>query len=275
MPFQKNTVTENKIPFYKYQGAGNDFVMIDHRSEQHIDATDVKTINRLCNRRFGVGGDGLILLQKHPIYDFEMIYFNSDGTEGSMCGNGGRCLVAFAHFLGIFKKQCTFMAIDGAHEATINETGNWVELKMIDVQEVACNSDHYVMNTGSPHYVKFVPEIATLDVFKDGRAIRYSDTYKKEGINVNFTAAKQDGLEIATYERGVEDETLACGTGVTAAAISFFIDQPKQAIPFLQSGGIPIKAKGGNLKVRFDVKDKEFSNIWLCGPAEQVFVGTM
>lgn len=266
-------MSTKKIPFYKYQGAGNDFVMIDHRAEQHIDPKDTNTINKLCDRRFGIGGDGLILLQNHPDYDFEMIYFNADGTEGSMCGNGGRCIVAFAKFLGLIKDTCRFIAIDGPHEASINEAGNWVELKMIDVQEVACNPDHYVMNTGSPHYVKFVPAVKNLDVFKDGRAIRYSDTYKTEGINVNFTATTPKGLDVLTYERGVEDETFACGTGVTAAAISFFIDQPEKAVGFLRKGGIPIQAKGGQLKVRFDAKDKVFSNIWLCGPADYVFEG--
>ena len=144
---------------------------------------------------------------------------------------------------------------------------------MIDVQEVACNTDHYVMNTGSPHYVKFVPEVKTLDVFNDGRAIRYSETYKEAGINVNFTATTSKGIDVVTYERGVENETFACGTGVTAAAISLFIDQPEKAISFLKNGGIPIQAKGGKLKVRFDVEDKVFSNIWLCGPAEYVFKG--
>ncbi len=266
---------QSTIPFHKYQGAGNDFVMIDNRTTKWVDPADSKTINWLCDRRFGIGGDGLILLQNHPTHDLEMVYFNSDGTEGSMCGNGGRCFVAYAHALGLIKGTCVFMAVDGVHEASINEAGDWVELKMIDVQEVTCHPNHYVMNTGSPHYVTFVPKVKEVKVFQEGQAIRYSDAYAKEGINVNFVEATPKGIDIATYERGVEDETLACGTGVTAAAISYFIDQPKAAIAHLKNGGIPIKAKGGQLNVRFEVKNNTFHNIWLCGPAKAVFKGNI
>ena len=261
------------FPFYKYQGAGNDFVMIDHREKSYIYRTDKEAIHHICDRRFGIGGDGLILLEKHPDFDFEMVYFNADGAEGSMCGNGGRCAVAFARHLGIIQDGCVFLATDGEHEARINALGNWVELKMIDVNTIDCQISCYVLDTGSPHYVKFVEKLAKIDVFNEGKSIRYNATYTKEGINVNFVEPTSDGLQIATYERGVEAETLACGTGVTAAAISYYLKCPEQAMALLKKGGIPVKAKGGDLKVRFEVKDSSFSNIWLCGPAEKVFSG--
>ncbi len=262
-----------EIPFYKYQGAGNDFVMIDNRSKQQITKQDTDWINRLCDRRFGIGGDGLILLEEHPTYGLEMVYFNADGKEGSMCGNGGRCFVAFANQLGLISEECTFLAVDGPHEAKINKEGNWVELKMIDVEEIQQHSDQYIMDTGSPHYVTFVPTLEQVDIFQEGRAIRYSDAYQKEGINVNFVEPTEEGISVATYERGVEEETLACGTGVTAAAIAYFIKNPTQAFLHLRKGGIPIKAKGGDLKVRFEVAKNQYKNIWLCGPAEFVFEG--
>ncbi len=263
------------LPFYKYQGAGNDFVLIDHRKKPYIDKKDQQTIRRLCERRFGIGGDGLILLENHPDFDFKMIYFNADGAEGSMCGNGGRCIVAFASHLGIIQESSTFSAIDGIHKARVNSEGNWVELKMIDVNTIECQSDHYVMNTGSPHYVKFVADLTKIDVFKEGKNIRYNAIYTQKGINVNFVQPTSEGLNIATYERGVEAETLACGTGVTAAAISYYLEYPNQAAALLKKGGILLKAKGGNLKVRFEVKGSSFSNIWLCGPAEKVFSGNI
>jgi len=261
------------IPFFKYQGAGNDFVMIDNREKTYLTRSDTAIINRLCNRRFGIGGDGLILLQNHPDFDFEMVYFNADGTEGSLCGNGGRCTVAFAKQLGIIQKDCSFLAIDGGHEATINKAGDWVELKMNDVNSISCNSDHYVLNTGSPHYIKFVNGVSEMNVFKEGGDIRNNDTYKAEGINVNFIEPLAEGFHIRTFERGVEDETLACGTGVTAAAISFALEHPEKATTLLQKGGIPAKAEGGNLKVRFKQKGQFFEDIWLCGPATFVYEG--
>jgi len=261
------------IPFYKYQGAGNDFVMIDNRSTTYLNRKNNKEINQLCDRRFGIGGDGLILLQNHPEYDFEMVYFNADGTEGSLCGNGGRCTVAFAKQLGIIKNKCTFWAIDGAHEATIDKAGNWVELKMANLDTIHCNSDHYVLNTGSPHYIKYVDNVTQMDVFKEGGAIRNNATYKKEGINVNFIEPLEKGFHIRTFERGVEDETLACGTGVTAAAISYALEHPEKAATLLQQGGIPAKAEGGKLSVRFTQKGNSFEDIWLCGPADFVYTG--
>ena len=254
------------IPFYKYQGAGNDFVMIDNRTTKWIDPTDHTTIHWLCDRKFGIGGDGLILLQNHPTHDLEMVYFNSDGTEGSMCGNGGRCFVAFAHALGLIKDQCQFMAVDGPHEAVINEAGDWVELKMIDVGEVNCHPDHYVMNTGSPHYVTFVPKVKEVKVFQEGQAIRYSDTYAKEGINVNFVEATPEGIDIATYERGVEDETLACGTGITAASLAY-------DYKYNPSEHVHVSAEGGKLSVKLKRVEMGWANVWLLGPAEEAFTG--
>jgi diaminopimelate epimerase len=263
----------NKIKFWKYQGAGNDFIMVDQRIEQKLSRSDVPTIARLCDRRFGIGGDGLILLQLTPGYDFEMIYFNSDGRESSMCGNGGRCIAAFARQLGIINDSCHFLAIDGPHDARIKMVSEgkwWVELKMSDVRAVEQHENVFVLNTGSPHFVRFENHLDQLDVVREGRAIRYSDRFKKDGINVNLVEVQPDGLEIRTYERGVEDETLACGTGVTAAALAHFL---YKKLPAGRSE-IPVHAKGGDLAVRFEAHaDGAFSDIWLIGPAENVFEG--
>lgn len=272
------------IPFYKYQGTGNDFVMIDQRETTYLQKTDNAIIRQLCDRRFGIGADGLMFLQLKNGYDFEMVYFNADGTEGSMCGNGGRCLTAFAHFLGVFQDKCRFIAIDGEHEASVNgqyghqELGSavWVELKMIDVPQkgIEQGNDYYLMNTGSPHYVVFTEDLTDIDVYENGRAIRYSERFAKEGVNVNFveTLKADKGIEVATYERGVEDETYSCGTGVTASAIAYY----------LKSGGaeniVPIKTKGGKLEVKFTLSENTegvFQNVWLCGPATQVFKGSI
>ena len=230
------------MKFYKYQGAGNDFVMIDNR-EQVMQITEHKRIEQLCNRRFGIGADGLILIQNHPDYDFEMIYFNADGYQTSMCGNGGRCAVAFAKYLGIINTKTRFLAIDGEHEAII-EKEDWVELQMINVHQVEINEDNFVLDTGSPHYVTFVNDLADINVYQQGRAIRYNDRFHENGINVNIVENTPEGISVATYERGVEDETLACGTGVTACAIAHWIKNR-------QSTDVQIKAKGGNLSVRF------------------------
>lgn len=256
-----------KIPFYKYQGAGNDFVLIDQRERQYLQADDTVRIRRLCDRRFGVGADGLMFLQLKEGYDFEMVYFNADGREGSMCGNGGRCIVAFAQFLGLIQDRCRFWAVDGEHEAWIRKPG-WVELLMQDVPTVERGERYYFMDTGSPHYIRFVDDVKSLDVVAEGRKVRYADRYRREGTNVNFVQIQDKGIKVATYERGVEDETLACGTGVTAAAIAYSLQNP-------QSGSldVPIEAKGGRLNVRFEANDGQFKNIWLCGPAEQIFSG--
>jgi diaminopimelate epimerase len=274
------------MKFWKYQGAGNDFVMVDQRSQRWLTRADQTRIAQLCDRRFGIGADGLILLELCNGYDFEMIYFNADGRESTMCGNGGRCIAAFAHHLGLVNDQCKFLAIDGPHEATILPGRNaavalprpsdlcWVELHMTDVDSVEQHDGTFVLNTGSPHYVRFVENLSDLNMIAEGRAVRYSERWKNNGINVNFcsTGRQQKGINIRTYERGVEDETLACGTGVTAAAISAFIRQNE---PFGEFE-TPVHAQGGDLSVRFTAQpDGRFTDIWLCGPAMRVFEGSI
>lgn len=257
------------LTFYKYQGTGNDFVMIDNR-KQIFDPHNTELVKRLCNRRFGIGADGLILLQNREGYDFEMIYFNADGNESTMCGNGGRCIVAFAHFLNIIKDKGYFLAIDGPHDAQISNK-DWVELKMSDVKHVINEDEHYEMDTGSPHYVTFVEDVDDINVVENGQAIRYSKKYREKGINVNFVEKTNQGIKVLTYERGVEDETLSCGTGVTAAALSYYLESPNK-----QLVRVPISSKGGELEVRFEAEEEGgFKNIWLCGPAVQVFTGTL
>lgn len=256
------------MKFFKYQGAGNDFVLIDNRDQQ-FDADDTALVARLCDRRFGIGADGLMLLQEKEGYDFEMLYYNADGNLGSMCGNGGRCIVSFAKHLGIIKSKTIFLAVDGEHEARISDAADWVSLKMIDVKHIEKNDEHYVLNTGSPHYVQLVDQLKELDVFQAGRAIRYNDTYRQEGINVNFVEPQNEGYAVRTYERGVEDETLACGTGVTAVALAM-------ALHHNQVGNIntPIKAMGGDLNIRFShLGNGMFENIYLEGPVKLVFEG--
>lgn len=257
------------IPFFKYQGTGNDFVLIDQRHEQFLSRKDTTIIKKICDRKFGVGADGLMLLQSKDGYDFEMIYFNADGNESSMCGNGGRCIVAFAKHLQAIENQCHFLAIDGAHDAKINEEGDYVELKMIDVRQIEKSNDFYLMNTGSPHFVQFVPKMSSINIFEEGKKIRYSERFAKDGVNVNFVEEKENSIEVTTYERGVEDETLSCGTGVTAAAIAF-------AQKNSQSGTINITTKGGKLAVRLENDGYiGYKNIWLCGAANLVFEGNI
>lgn len=253
------------MEFYKYQGTGNDFIMIDDRTEL-FDTDNQKMIERLCDRRFGIGADGLILLRNDTAYDFKMIYFNSDGRASTMCGNGGRCIVAFAKFLNIIQHTTTFTAIDGIHEAKIEN--DIVHLKMNDVEHIRNEKGHFVLFTGSPHYVKQVEKLDLLDVYKEGKAIRYSHDFKEEGINVNFIElidAQQ--FSIRTYERGVEDETYSCGTGVVASSIVSSIIQNKNTNQF------KINTKGGTLQVRFEQQGSSYKNIWLIGPAIMVFYG--
>ncbi|PIE50683.1 MAG: diaminopimelate epimerase [Flavobacteriales bacterium] len=255
---------QNKIQFYKYHGTGNDFIMIDNR-DFIFPKNDVKLIEHLCHRRFGIGADGLILLENDPDLDFKMTYFNSDGNESTMCGNGGRCLVAFAHFLGIFKDKCAFNAIDGIHEAEFKN--GIVKLKMIPVEEITQNGKDFVLDTGSPHFVRFVDEVENFEVYLNGKAIRYSDAFKKEGINVNFVERiSENQIFVRTYERGVEDETYSCGTGVTASCLSVMSMEDISALE--------VKTLGGNLKVYADKVKNGFENIWLEGPAIQSFEGS-
>lgn len=256
-----------KLPFSKYQGTGNDFIIVDQREEQYLRRSDQAAIARLCHRRFGIGADGLILLQRHPECDFEMVYFNADGGEGSMCGNGGRCIVAFARRLGLIGDNCRFMAVDGLHEARIRPNG-WVELRMGDVKGIEQGAGFYFLDTGSPHYVEFVGSLERTDVFQRGREVRYSERFKKEGTNVNFVEPGKAGITVATYERGVEDETLSCGTGAVASAIAHYHRQPGQG-----QQAVSVQTKGGQLEVRFSPQAGAFADIWLCGPAQLVFEG--
>ncbi|MCJ0742137.1 diaminopimelate epimerase [Pedobacter montanisoli] len=255
------------ISFYKYQGAGNDFIVIDHR-EAPLKNIDNALVAQLCDRRFGIGGDGLMFLTSHPEYDFEMHYYNADGNVGTMCGNGGRCIVAFAKHLGIIENETNFLAVDGPHYAKITEEGNWVELQMIDVEQIANDEDAFVLNTGSPHYVKEVSGLEALDVYKHGYEIRNNDTYKVNGINVNFVEKKPNHLFVRTFERGVEDETYACGTGVTAVAMA--MAKKDNRIGHIET---PVKVLGGNLEIKFNYNGQVFSDVFLCGPAEKVFEG--
>ena len=255
-----------KIDFYKYQGTGNDFVIVDNR-DNSFGGTSVKKIAFLCNRRFGIGADGLMLLQNKEGYDFEMVYFNSDGRTSSMCGNGGRCIVAFAKKIGVIKDAAYFIAIDGEHRAKVDEKG-WVSLEMNDVKTVEMNEEFCWLDTGSPHYVKFVGSIEKYDVLNEGRKIRYSERFAKEGTNVNFISPEENRLFVRTYERGVEDETYSCGTGVTAAALAASLHDKATA-----KDHCDIKTLGGDLRVRFERNGNEFANIWLEGPAEFVFKG--
>lgn len=259
------------IHFYKYHGTGNDFIIINMMRNPYSLSTE--QIAFLCDRHQGIGADGLMMLMKSDDYDFKMKYFNSDGREGSMCGNGGRCMLAFAHDMGIIKEHYRFIAVDGEHEGRIlNEhiSEKLVELKMSDVLDVKMINDKYEINTGSPHLLDFRENIEFLNVYEEGKNIRYSDTYKKEGINVNFVEQDENQLFVRTYERGVENETLACGTGVTAAAIASSISQNLNYMNF------DIKVLGGQLNVRFKTEDGiNFHSIYLTGPAVFVFEGAI
>ncbi len=256
------------LNFFKYEGTGNDFILIDNRNQTFPLINKPETIKKLCDRHFGIGADGLLILQNKEGYDFEMLYFNADGKEGSMCGNGGRCMVAFAKHLEIVNDETNFLAVDGPHYAKISEKGTWVSLQMIDVQTIHSDGEAFVLNTGSPHYVLPVNDLEKRDVYQEGKNIRNNETYKAQGINVNFVEDFEDYYFVRTYERGVEDETFACGTGVTAVAMSM---AKKKGL----SGKIHsvIKVKGGDLSVDFNYDGNTFTEVFLEGPATFVFLG--
>jgi diaminopimelate epimerase len=257
-----------ELTFFKYQGAGNDFVMIDNRAKV-FNGIEQDLFEQLCHRRFGIGADGLILLQEKEGFDFEMKYYNADGRESTMCGNGGRCVVMFAKQLGIIESNANFLAIDGKHQAIVLEDGN-VSLQMGDVASIGRDSDAYVLNTGSPHYVQQVSDANGVDVYSKGKAVRNSANYVAEGINVNFVEVTGEGqLKVRTYERGVEDETYACGTGVTASAIAA---SQMQGLPDGEYA-YSIETLGGQLGVSYNFKDGNASNVRLTGPAKRVFDG--
>lgn len=254
------------MDFYKYQGTGNDFIIIDNR-DLKFNRADNALVAKLCDRRFGVGADGLMLLQTKAGYDFEMVYYNSDGKESTMCGNGGRCIVEFARTLDLVKENAYFVAIDGDHEAIVKP--GFISLKMKDVNEVELNADFSFLNTGSPHYVSFVNDIASYNVAEEGKKIRNYIRFKSAGTNVNFIEKQGNVLFVRTYERGVEGETYSCGTGVTAAALVAAIKNVTTAKDFCD-----IKTLGGSLKVKFKKNsDNSFTDVWLEGPATFVFKG--
>ncbi len=255
------------IRFHKYQGTGNDFIMLDNRLKQY-DSLTIGQIQILCDRRFGIGADGLIKINSHDLYAFEVDYSNSDGSK-SFCGNGARCAVEFASTLGIDCDHVTFLAIDGEHQA--QRKLNVISIQMQNVLKVESKNSDFELQTGSPHYIRFVEDIAIENIVEFGKSIRYSEEYQVNGINVNLVKQAGNQLEIATYERGVEDETFSCGTGVTAAAIaSAYQDQQAGKRHF------DIQTKGGLLQVDFDSElPMNFTNIWLTGPAELTFKGEM
>ncbi len=251
--------------FYKYQGTGNDFVIMDNRNA-NFEKENTKLIAQLCDRRFGIGADGLILLENHDTADFTMVYYNADGNESTMCGNGGRCLVAFAKKMGVIENRATFEAIDGLHHAVID--GSIVKLQMQNVDKVQRHEHHVFLDTGSPHHVMFKDNLEALNVKKEGAIIRNGALYNEAGTNVNFVEKINDHtFSVRTYERGVEDETLSCGTGVTAVALAMHY------IGETEKNHLTLKTKGGNLEVSFNKKEAEFDDVWLMGPATLVFKG--
>lgn len=253
------------LKFYKYQGTGNDFIMIDGR-EDTINFSS-KEIAELCDRRFGIGADGLIILKNNSTVDFEMDYYNADGSQ-SFCGNGSRCAQAFAKALGVIDIESSFLAIDGNHQGKM--IGEEYATKMGDVSKIKQIDQDYFIHTGSPHYIQYVDDADSIDVFTEGSAIRNSEQYKEEGTNVNFVSVHDGFLKVRTYERGVENETFSCGTGVTAVAMSYLHRSN------LDTNEVVIRTKGGRLRIRLERTDEEsFRNVWLIGPAEQVFKGSI
>ena len=251
--------------FYKYHGTGNDFILIDNRAGNILLTSD--QVAAMCHRRFGIGADGLMLLEEAGGYDFRMVYFNSDGGESTMCGNGGRCITAFARELGIIGNEARFLAVDGPHTSVIHDDGS-ISLHMKDVAHVALHEGHAILDTGSPHYVQWVSDVVHTDVYNEGSDIRNRDEYQPSGINVNFVQiAGENKLLVRTYERGVEEETLSCGTGVVAAAIA----------SAGQTTGIfltHIETPGGDLQVSFTKHSAgNVTDVVLAGPAVMVFSG--
>jgi len=252
------------VEFYKYHGTGNDFVLIDNRS-LFFDKNNTELISKICSRHFGVGADGLILLENDNLYDFKMIYFNSDGKQTSMCGNGGRCIISFAKKLNIIDDKANFMAIDGIHEGIINN--NLIKIKMNTVSEIQNINTGFLLDTGSPHFVKFCDSIDNINVFEFGRELRNNKEISEDGVNINFTEViDNSSIKVRTYERGVENETLSCGTGVIASALSAYEKG------LVDTNRIKINTLGGELFVSFEFNNI-YKNIWLEGPAIEVYKG--
>jgi diaminopimelate epimerase len=257
------------IPFQKYEGTGNDFILLDNRDQKYTGLKNSQ-VEFLCNRNFGIGADGLILLEKKNGYDFKMIYFNSDGNISSMCGNGGRCITAFAKSLNLINGEAKFVAADGDHKSEIiSKSPLIVKLKMADVSDVEQIENDIFLNTGSPHYVRFVNDVLAMDIVSEARKIRYNDRFKTEGTNVNFVQQSPQGLIVRSYERGVENETLSCGTGVTASVLASVI----KGIAKKDAGNIQVKSMGGILTVHYKPSETGFENVWLEGEAKFVFKG--
>ena len=258
------------VHFSKYHGTGNDFIMIDGR-DQDTAHFDTSLIHRLCDRRFGIGGDGLIILEKSQSFDFTMRYFNSDGREGTMCGNGGRCISAFARRLGIFNSHTTFEGIDGAHEASVLPDGK-IRLKLVDLEGIEQLEDGYLLYTGSPHFVLFVKDLDQIAVEKEGAEFRHQERFGQGGVNVNFVEAGPAANQIAvrTFERGVEGETLSCGTGAAAAAITSCFHSGSDIFSY------NVQTRGGILNVEFkSLSAQNYKEIYLTGPASHVYDGSI
>ncbi len=255
-----------QLTFFKYQATGNDFIMVDNR-HGNFPKNDTKSIRRLCHRRFGIGADGLILLETDKSTDFRMVYYNADGLEGSMCGNGGRCIAAFANHLGVAGHEQVFRAVDGVHRAQISGSG--IALQMQDVPQIHTRPKYFFLDTGSPHHVQIWEDWEALDVEKEGKRLRYG-LYGEKGSNINFINPLQEGrFQVRTYERGVEGETYSCGTGVTAVALAM-----SEAGRLAGSEAI-LETLGGTLRVRFRKEGGRFTDIWLEGPADLVFKGSL
>ncbi|MCO5236518.1 MAG: diaminopimelate epimerase [Chitinophagaceae bacterium] len=256
------------IHFYKYQGTGNDFIILDNQDNAYSSLT-TDQVRFLCSRRVGIGADGLMLLNKHELYDYQMVYYSVNGGEGHMCGNGGRCLIKYLFDKGIKKTIYRFWASDGLHEAEVDMQG-LVRLKMRDVAKATGLKDHFILDTGTPNYVQFVQDLNKTDVTEEGKRIRYSEDFAEEGINVNFVESLDNHrIAVRTYERGLEGEALSCGTGVTAAALV-------SAHHVNGFNEVVAETRGGRLSVEFELlEDQQYRNIWLCGPAELVFKGEM
>lgn len=253
-----------KLDFDKYHGTGNDFILLDNRLSKFSESAT--SIRKLCNRHTGIGADGLITLKNGHDYEFRMSYYNSDGSEGSMCGNGGRCFVRYLNKLGFIKNEITFEAVDGTHHASLNNSGE-VELQLNDVSHIRLIDNNYFLDTGSPHYVIFAENIDNIDVISRGSLLRYNRQLFPEGSNIDFVEIQKEHIYVRTYERGVENETLSCGTGVTASAIAAYLKSNKKKTSW------KVKTKGGELVVKFSEENNIFKSIILTGPAVNVFNG--
>lgn len=251
------------IEFYKYQGTGNDFILINN-FDSTFDKSNKTLIEKMCDRKFGIGADGLMVLERSGSADFDLYFFNPDASV-SFCGNGSRCAVRMARDLGLIgRDETSFNAFDGLHQAVVQP--GFVSVTMRDVGEVEKNDHGFFVNTGAPHVVVLKDKVDQVSIVEAGRAIRYSEKYAPVGTNVNFMEEVPDGIKIRTYEKGVEDETLSCGTGVTACALTYAYLHPLAM-------AVKVYTRGGVLEVMFDRKEKGFANIRLSGAATFVFKG--